>query len=46
MKLELFIVLIVSIFAANIYYDGKILAIIKCVACDIKDCPIFVSQTI
>ena len=29
MKLELFIVIIVSIFASNIYYDGKILAILK-----------------
>jgi 5-methylcytosine-specific restriction endonuclease McrA len=29
MKLELFIVLIVSIFTANIYYDGKILSMIK-----------------
>tara|TARA_B110000444_G_scaffold43963_2_gene39902 strand:- start:6365 stop:6958 length:594 start_codon:yes stop_codon:yes gene_type:complete len=29
MKLELFIVMTVSIFAANIYYDGKILATLK-----------------
>ena len=29
MKLELFIVIIVSIFASNIYYDGKILATLK-----------------